>query len=78
MRELEQAQRAHGTEGDIEHNVALDENITNQAHNQVNNNENRHVVDKTQPVMAPPEILGAPHNDRGERASPLLHRSDSH
>ncbi len=78
VRELEQAQRAHGTEGDIEPDVALDENITNQAQYQVNNNENRHVADKTQPVMSPPEILGAPHDDRGEGASPLLHRSDSH
>ena len=79
MRELEQAQRAHGTEGnDIKPNVALDEKITNQAQNKVNNNENRHVAEKTQLVMAPPEILGAPYDDRGEGASPLLHRSDSH
>ena len=57
--------------------MALDENITNQAHNQVNNYENHHVANETQPVMAPPELLGAPHDDRGGRASPLLHRSSN-
>jgi hypothetical protein len=77
VRELEQAQRTHGTEGNMEPDVALDENITNQAHNQVNNNENCHVADKTQPVMAPPEILGAPHDDQGGRAWPSLHRSSN-
>jgi hypothetical protein len=45
----------------------------NNVHNQVNNNENRHVADETQPVMAPPEILGAPYHDGGGRALPSLH-----
>ncbi len=31
------------------------------------------MADETQTVMAPPEILGAPYDDGGGRASPPLH-----
>ena len=36
------------------------------------------MANETQLVMAPPEILGAPHGNRGGQASPLLHQNDSH